>query len=346
MSAAVNLVTRLHALMARLYPFNFRVEFEDEMCAVFTDALADVASQGVGPVFKLWWWEVRDWPRRLLTEYWLSITMLWNWRIFMSEVDQSGNWKIEKRKDALIAALPPLIFGVGIMLTALIVWKPWYEIQSWRLYLGVAIGMALPAIVVGVGGAIALIRRLPDWGYTWAGSAAVGTVLLVKTAAEERADVGQFIISETFDLILAVVLVFGCLVLLVWAALRGWQQAGLVSIGFASLMGISVVSTATAAPFNRYDLALLAGPFGALMAWLAYHFAVGSNKIRTFVLLGIALLNLGAVVIADRATRTWALANQRHSFALPLLVFITGALLSGPLLGLIGVPVRRAFRGG
>jgi hypothetical protein len=346
MSAAVNLITRLHALMARLYPYHFRVEFEDEMCAVFTDALADVAPQGAGAVCKLWWRELRDWPRRLLTEYWLSITMLWNWRMFMSEVGQNKNWKIEKRKDALIAALPPLLFGVGIMLTALIVWKPWNEIQSWRLYLGVAVGMALPAIAVGVGGAIALFRRLPDWGYTWAGSAAMGTLLLVKTMAEEQADYGRYILSQTFDLVLAAVLVLGCLVLLAWAALRGWQQAGLVSIGFASLMGVSVVSTATAAPFNRYDLALLAGPFGALMAWLAYRFAVGSNKVRSFVLLGIALLNLGAVLLADRATRTWALAGQRPSFALPLLVFITGALLSGPLLGLVGIPVRKAIKGG
>jgi hypothetical protein len=346
MSATVNLIARAHALLARLYPYHFRVEFEDEMCTVFTDALADAAPQGVASVFNLWWRELRDWPRRLLTEYWLSMTMLWNWRIFMTDTHQIKNWKIEKRKDALIAALPPLLFGVGIMLTALIVQKPWYEIQSWRLYLGVAIGMALPAIVVGVGGAIALFRRLPDWGYTWAGSAAMGTVLLIKTMAEEQADFGQFIISETFDLILAAVLVLGCLVLLVWAALRGWQQAGLLSIGFASLMGVSVLATATAAPFNRYDLALLAGPFGALLAWLAYHFAVGSDKIRGFVLLGIALLNLGAVLVADRATRSWALANQRPSFALPLLVFITAALLSGPLLGLIGVPVKRAIKGG
>jgi hypothetical protein len=346
MSAAVYLISRLHALMARLYPHNFRVEFEGEMCTVFTDALADAARGGVGSLFTLWWRELRDWPTRLLTEYWLSISMLWKWRIFMTEIDRSKYWKIEKRKDALVAALPPLLFGVGIMLSALIIWKPWYEIPSWRLYLGAAIGMLLPAVVVVVGGVIALFRRVPDWGYTWAGTAAMGTVLFVKTMAEEQADAGLYIVSETFDLILAAVLVLGCLVLLIWAALRGWQQAGLVSIGFASLMGVSVVATATAAPFNRFDLALLAAPFGLLMAWLTYHFAVGSDKIRVFVLLGVALLNLGAVLLADSATRNLALANQRPSFVLPLLVFITGALLSGPLLGLLGLPVRKAIRGG
>ncbi|MGD8457409.1 MAG: hypothetical protein PVF83_13590 [Anaerolineales bacterium] len=343
MSAAVDLINRVHALMARLYPYKFRLEFEGEMCTVFSDALADAAHQGAGSVFNLWWSELCDWPKRLLIEYWHSIVTLWKWRIIMTEIDQTKDWKIENRKDALIAALPSLLFGVGILIMALIVWKPWFEIPSWRLYLGAGIGIALPAVVVGVGGAIALIRRLPDWGYTWAGTAAMGTLLLVKTLAEEQADFGKYIVSEVFDLVLAGVLVLGCLVLLIWVALRGWQQAGLVSIGFASLMGVTAVSTATAAPFNRFDLALIAGPFGLLLAWLTYHFALGSTKVRGFVLAGIAVLNLGAVLLADSATRT--LASQRPSFALPLFLFITAALLSGPILGLIGVPVRKAIKG-
>jgi hypothetical protein len=346
MSTAVNFLTRFHALMARLYPYSFRREFEGEMCMVFTDALAEASHQGVGSVFNLWWRELRDWPRRLLTEYWLSISGLYNRRIFMSEINLRKSWKIENRKDAIIAALPPLLFGVGIMTSALIIWKPWHQIPSWRLYLGVAVGMALPAIVVAIGGAIALLRRIPDWGYTWAGSAAMGSVLFVKTMAEEQADVGKFIISETVDLVIAIILLLGCLILLVWVALRGWQQAGLVSIGFASIMGVTVVSLATAAPFNRYDLALLAGPFGALMSWLTYQFALGSTKARGFVLFGIALLNLGAVLMSDRATRNWAITNQRPSFALPLLVLINGLLISGPVLRLIGIPVRKAIRGG
>jgi hypothetical protein len=244
-----------------------------------------------------------------------------------------------------MAALPPLLFGVGIMTSALIVWKPWYEIPTWRLYPGAAKGRLIPAIVVGVGGAIALFRRIPDWGYTWVGTAALGSVLLIKTVAEEQADVGLYIISETVDLIIAILLLLGCLGLLIWVALRGWQQAGLVSIGFASILGVTVISLVTAAPFNHYNLALLAGPFGILMAWLTYQFAQGSSKKRVLVLLGIGILNIGAVILADSVTKTWALANQRPSFIIPLLVFITGLLISGPVLGLIGVPVRRAIKG-
>ena len=345
MNTAIYLITRFHALLTRLYPHSFRVAFEGEMCMVFTDAVAEASQQGAGSLFGLWWREFRDWPKTLLTQYWLSMAELWNRSTFMSEIDQTKNWKIEKRKDALIAALPPLLFGVGIMTSALIIWKPWHQIPSWRLYLGVVIGMALPALVVAIGGAIALIRRIPDWGYTWAGAAAMGAVLLVKTAAEEQADVGQYIISETADLILAILLLIGCLILLIWVALRGWQQAGLMSIGFASIMGVTVVSLVTAAPFNRYDLALLAAPFGALMAWLTYLYALGSNRARILVLLGIGLLNLGAVFLADSATRSWTLAQGRPSFALPLLIFITGVLVSGPILGLMGVPIRRAIKG-
>jgi hypothetical protein len=39
------------------------------------------------------------------------------------------------------------------------------------------------------------------------------------------------------------------------------------------------------------------------------------------------------------------LANDRPSFVIPLLVFITGLLVSGPILGLIGMPIRRAIKG-
>jgi hypothetical protein len=345
MNTAGQLITRFHAFMARLYPYNFRKEFEGDMCMDFADAVAEASHQGASSLLGLWWRELRDWPKNLITEYWFSIAELWNRSNFMSEIDQSKNWKIEKRKDALIATLPPLLFGVGIMLSALIIWKPWHQIPSWRLYLGVAIGMALPAIVVGIGGAIALIHRIPDWGYTWAGAAAMGTVLLVKTMAEEQADVGKYIISEMADLALALILLLGCLILLIWVALRGWQQAGLVSIGFASLMGVTIVSLPSAAPFNRYDLALLAAPFGLLMAWLTYRYALGSNKVRILVLLGMGSLNLGAVLLADSATRSWTLAQDRPSFVIPLLILITGMLVSGPILGLIGTPIRRAIKG-
>jgi hypothetical protein len=345
MNTAGQLITRFHALMARLYPYNFRREFEGEMCMDFADAVVEASHRGVRSLMSLWWRELRDWPKTLVTEYWFSIAELWNRRFFMSEIDQSKNWKIKSRKDAVISALPPLLFGLGIMASALIVRKPWYQIPSWRLYLGVVIGMLIPAIVVGIGGAIALFRRIPDWGYTWVGTAAMGTVLLVKTIAEERADEGLPIISPGVDLALAGLLLLGCLGLLIWVALRGWQQAGLVSIGFASIMGVTMISLVTAGPFHRYDLALLAAPFGALMAWLAYLYAMGSNKARILVLLGMGLLNLGAVLLADRVTRSWIVANERPSFILPLLVLITGMLISGPILGLIGTPIRRAIRG-
>ena len=46
----------------------------------------------------------------------------------------------------------------------------------WRLIAGVAVGLA-PAAVIAIGGLIALVRRLPDWGYAWVGALLAGPLM-------------------------------------------------------------------------------------------------------------------------------------------------------------------------
>jgi len=250
--------------------------------------------------------------------------------------------KIDQRR-LFLAALPPLLFGLGIMLRALIIGAPWYTVPSWRLVAGFAVEL-IPAAVLTVGGLVALLRRLPDWGYTWSGAALMMLAIGIKVLAEERAETGQFLISPVADGVVGALVVLAGLVVLLIAALRGWHQAGLVSIGLSTILALSLCSTATNAPFHRYDLALLAGPLGLLAAALTYCYIRSAGPIRVATIAAIGLANAGAAWIVNQAWQIWLLTRGRPSPLLPLVVLLAGSLLAGPLLGLLAPPLRRIIK--
>jgi len=257
----------------------------------------------------------------------------------MFENERTGKWRIDNPRQALAAALPPLIFSLGIALSWQVISVPWHTAPPWRLIAGVVVGLA-PAAVIAIGGLIALVRRLPDWGYVWVGAAMMGMALLLQALAEERAEVGAFLISPVADIVMVLVVLLAGLVVLSVAALRGWPQAGLMSIGLAATLGLSLFYAVAIPPFYRRDVALLAVPLGLLVAALTYVYARGSDLVRIAVLAGIELVNVGIAWAADRVWQDWLLARGQPSPLLPLLVLLTGALLAGPLLGLLGRPLR------
>jgi hypothetical protein len=240
---------------------------------------------------------------------------------------------------SLVAALPPLLLGLGILLNALIVGKPWYTVSPWRLYLGIALEL-LAALVIAVGGVIALWRRLPDWGYTWLGAALMLLAGGVKMLAEERAETGQFLISPIGDIAVTVLVFLAGLAALAAAAWRGWAQAGMVSIGLATTLALSLCATATNAPFYRYDLALLAGPLGLLTAALTYLYARRPGLVRLAAIAGIGLASIGTSWAVSRAWTGWLLSRGQPSPLLPFLILLVGSLLTGPCLGLLTQPLR------
>ncbi|MGD8404203.1 MAG: hypothetical protein PVJ21_11120 [Anaerolineales bacterium] len=329
-----------YAILTLLYPFGFRQEFAHEMQNVFRKKMLAKKEAGLWIMWCTFWQEVCDWPGTVLSEYGSAFQDTLG-RGIMSLITEDKSWRIEERRDAVIASLPPLLFGFFIALGALVIWEPWYTIPRWRLLTGFAI-MMLPGLIVGLGGLWALIKRMPAWGYTWIGAAGMGLVLFVKTFAEEQADAGLPLFSPTLDAIVGMVLLLGIAVLLGVTAWHGWRRAGMVSLGFATAAGMASFSMATAAPFNRYDLALLAVPVGLVLFALTYLYVRKGDLGRIISILGYGVTN--AVVFLVIAG-IWELPPDRPSPIIPLLVVLTGALLAGPVAGLIGRPVRRVIQG-
>ena len=345
MSRMVRLAVSLYACLARWYPREFRREFGEEMRAVFEDAASEAAKRSATALVGLCVREICSWPMSLGREYWAGVRTCVG-RKAISRLANDQHWNMDSRRQALISALPPLLLGLAIVSTSLIVWGPWLGAPSWRLIAGVVVGL-IPVVVLAIGGLVAIAKRLPDWGYTWSGAGLMGFTLLVKTLAEEQADSGASLISPAAEMALGAFLLLAICALLGVAALRGWRQAGLVSIGFSTMTSLSLYSAVTVPPFNRHDLALLAAPVALLIAGLTYVYCRGhrGDVGRAAVLVSFGLLNVCTLWVANAAWESWLLANGRPSPVLPLFVVLTGMLMAGPVLGALWLPIRRTIKG-
>ena len=263
--------------------------------------------------------------------------------LIMSESHLTADQLIKDRRLSVLAALPPLLFGLGVALDSLIRGGPWNTIPRWQLYLSVGVGL-IPMLVIAGVGIYALVKRMPAWGLTWIGAGYMGFVLLVKTASEELAEVGRFIVSPMVDIGMVLVILLAGFLMLVVAAVRGWRQAALFSIGMAAVFCLSLYLSVTSAPFYRHDLALLAAPVGTILSLLTYGYLVGSDRIRVLVLLGVAVINLSPVVVTSQVWSEWLSKDGRPSPSLPLLVLLTAVLVSGPAMGIILNPIRKIIQ--
>jgi hypothetical protein len=301
--------------------------------------------------------ELRDWLRMVLGEHWASARewrneiAMWgqgenriahdvNWRCVVPDVTSGNDWDIPNRREAVIATLPPLLFGLGIAANAVILGGPWYAVPKWRLILSIVAVLA-PAAMVAIGGFIALIRRVPDWGYSWLGACLAGLFLLANVVGEELAESGMNPVPPEAEFVIGVLLLLMLLGALILAALSAWQRAGLVSIGLSSTLAISLCGAVASPPFHRRDLALLAAPVGILLAVLIYVYVRRSTRTQIAVVLGVGTLNVGLALMANQAWHAWLVERGRPSPVLPLLVVMTGLLLAGPIIGLFMRPLRR-----
>jgi hypothetical protein len=361
MNVLLQIISALYGRLLWFYPRGFRSEFEQEMHMVFYDALVEAAEKGLLYLLRLCLRELQDWPGAAFKEHWHSlqerlrtddalmsddghriVIMPGQEKNPMTNVFGNGNRMMDDKRLALTAGLPPFLLGLGVALSSLLHGAQWQSMPSWRFYLSIA-ALLIPAAVVAGGGLFALFKKMPDWSLTWVGTGFIGFVLLLKGIADEQADVGKFLISQSGDSILTIVLFIIGLGLLGIVSLRGWRNAGLLSIGLSVTLGLSVCGYITAAPFNRHDLSLIALPVGLLLALLIYLYIRGSDMTRFAVLLGVAILNVGTVLMANQVWRDWLTSRNKPSPILPLLVLIMALLLSGPVMGAMVQPIRKAL---
>lgn len=198
--------------------------------------------------------------------------------------------------------------------------------------------------VIAIVGMIALIRRIPDWGITWVGSAFMGVVVFVKTAAEELADVGQRIVSEPFEIGLVILLFLAGVTLLVIVGIRGWQRGGLLSIGFSVTFALTFLWALMAAPFYLRELAMWAGPIGLLMAGMTYVYGNTTQLVRFIILVGVGIANFASILLANTMWHDQFPIKGGTFSPIAFILFMLAFLICGPIMGLITRPIQQILR--
>lgn len=361
MSKWLEWLVRIHGWSLALYPSGFRQAFGEELRWVFELAVRDKAGEGWGALARFCLGEAGGWCSTVAHQH-LEVILQRTGRpkadAGMARPGPGAEGLIrravmenESRRSVapldrmgsgnVIAALPPLLFGVGIAATSLVRGGPWYTVPTWRLYLSVGIGL-IPMGVIGVGAVLALIRRMPDWGWTWLGSALIGAALLVQSFVGEAEEAGGALPAWAETGLTLAFFAMGVAFLFV-AAMRGMRLAGLFSLAAAGTFGLSMYLAIIAGPFFRHDLAPLAAPLGLLFSGLLYAFARTRGISSILAIAAVGLLNLASFSLANTVWSEWLMARSRPSPILPLIILGTALLLSGPMMGLLLRPLRTAM---
>jgi hypothetical protein len=346
-------IHRLFRSMVATYPAATRLEFGEEMLDVFDETMLQLAHESYTAQLAFFLRELKDWPHSVLSAYYDELQRRWsqarnvnqqaaNGLLIESEVMMNASEQLGSQggRQSFLIALPPLLLGLGIMVAALIRTDVWYRLPAWQLYLSFGITL-LPGVIIGGVGLLAFFRRIPDWGITWVGTAFMGFVLFTQVLLGELVDEGTILLPPLVEAVLGMVFFLTGLALLLLLAIRDGSRSGLFTLAAAATMGLALLQAVTAAPFNRDDLALLAGPLGLGFALLIYLYCLKPGAGRWAALALTALLNAGVVFIAAFATSEWRLSPAPIEIVPVLLVLITGLLASGPLSGLLMKPILR-----
>jgi hypothetical protein len=201
-------------------------------------------------------------------------------------------------QQALWAALPPLLFGLALS-AFLLGFVPWREVvwggpTEYPTPSPSFAPLVVPAIVglaLLCGGLLGAGRRLPRWSYTWAS----GAVVVVLFALVLLGDDLPYLISPTIDmwLVLSLLALLGAITLI--AAWRGVSDAGLVGLGMGGTFTTAVLFFASASPFSRLDVSLLAMPAGLVMAGLILAYLLGGVTLKRAAVAITALLAVAAI---------------------------------------------------
>ena len=253
------------------------------------------------------------------------------------------------RRDALLAALPPVLLGLSMAiplllrapLSQLVIGGPTRVHYSPGIITGgmmIGIGaMGLAALILVMGGVVAVAKRLPLWGYTWIGT----TVMVIAAGLTIAADDLPYLVSPLID-----VLIMMALMLLLAAALGavGWRGpllGGLAGLSTTMILSLMAVSWASNPPINRLDVGLLVGPLGLLYGGLLYGFVTGPPARRGALLTVGGLLCLGTMLGVEYGVFwQWRVSHGQTGQPLILLAVGLAILAFGPMVGLVAQRLR------
>jgi hypothetical protein len=253
------------------------------------------------------------------------------------------------RRDALLAALPPVLLGLSIGISLLlraplgrlVIGGPTRVHYSPGVITGglmVTIGLiGLAALILVIGGVVAVAQRLPLCGTTWVGTTVMVIVVALMAVAEDL----PYLVSPVID-----VLIMMALMLLLGAALGavGWRGpllGGLAGLSTTMILSLVVVSWASNPPINRLDVGLLVGPLGLVYGGLIFGFVTGPPARRVALLAVGGLLCLGMMVGVEYGVFwQWRVSHGRPGQPLILLAVGMALLAFGPAVGLVAQRLR------
>ncbi|MFQ5811990.1 MAG: hypothetical protein ACE5I2_02175 [Anaerolineae bacterium] len=253
------------------------------------------------------------------------------------------------KRDAWLAALPPAIFGLSITVFFLLVVPPsrlviggparvryGSGINPTALAVGVGV-MLLATLTLAVGGVVAAAQRLPLWGYTWTGSAVMGILCVLMIASDDL----PYLMSPMVDVLIGITLLLMMGAALGMAGWRGPLLGGLAGLSTTMILSLVLVFGASAAPFSRLDIALLAGPLGLVYGGSIYGFVTGPPARRAALLAVGGLLCLGTMWGVEYGVFwQWRVSHGQTGQPLILLAVGVALLAFGPAVGLVAQKLR------
>jgi hypothetical protein len=252
------------------------------------------------------------------------------------------------KRDAWLVALPPAIFGLSIAIFLLLTvplgrWviggptRVWYGAGTNSVgQVGVVV-VLLATLALTAGAVIAAARRLPVWGHTWTGAAVMAILFVLVAAGDDR----PYLVSPVADVLILIAIMLMLGAALGVAGWRGPLLGGLAGLSTTMILSLGVVSWASAAPFSRLDVALLAGPLGLVYGGLLYGFVTGPPARRTALLTVGGLLCLGMMGGVEYGLFwQWRLNHGQAGQVWVLLAVGIALLVFGPAVGLVAQRLR------
>lgn len=146
----------------RLYPKEFRVNFDDEMRAVFIQAIE--AHAGTGKALRFFLRELQDLPGSLLRQHWLAIRKE---KVPMTTLAESNGIQIKERQPGtwgtvFLAGLPHLLMGLLIGVGELGIFDTYQVSQTGNAIIGIGLALLVSGMLI-----YAWRRGWPVWSASW-----------------------------------------------------------------------------------------------------------------------------------------------------------------------------------